>query len=170
VSTRNSLTTNAQHLSRWNNWYYTGVADFLQSTEQSIQLQTNLSAGIGRYIKNTNHAKISVFSGLAWQNTGYSQSADFQQTQNIAAAMVGTSVKFFKFKQTNLDIYGVAFPALSQPGRAYFSTNVTYYVKLFGKLNWNTSFYGNWDNQPPAHFSSSDYGTSSGLGLTFGNK
>ena len=24
VSTRNSLTTNAQHLLRWNNWYYTG--------------------------------------------------------------------------------------------------------------------------------------------------
>jgi len=170
VSTRNNLTTNAQHLFRWNNWYYTGVANFLQSTEQDIQLQVNLSAGIGRYLKNTNHAKISVFSGLTWQNTGYSPSADLQRSQNVAAAMVGTNVKFFKFKQTHLDIYAVAYPALSQLGRAYVNTNVTYYVKFFGKLNWNTSFYGTWDNQPPANFSGSDYGTSSGLGLTFGNR
>ena len=170
VSTRNSLTANALHLMRWNNWYYTGVGNFLQSTEQGIQLQTNLSGGIGRYLKNTNHAKISLISGLAWQNTAYTQSADLQSSQNVAAAMVGTSVKFFKFKQTNLNIYAAAFPALSKPGRAYFTTNVTYYVKFFGKLNWNTSFYGNWDTQPPTHLSGSDYGTSSGLGLTFGNR
>jgi len=170
VSARNSLSTNGLHLMRWNNWYYTGVANLLQSSEQNIQLQTNLSGGIGRYFKNTNHAKISTFAGLAWQNTRYSQSGGLQETQNVAAAMVGTNVKFFRFKQTSLNLTGVVFPALSQPGRAYFVTNVTYYVKLFGKLNWNTSFYGNWDTQPPAHFSGSDYGTSSGLGLTFGNR
>jgi len=32
------------------------------------------------------------------------------------------------------------------------------------------SFYGKWDTQPPAHFSGSDYGTSSGIGWTVGNK
>jgi hypothetical protein len=125
---------------------------------------------VGRYFRNTNHLKISVFSGMAWQNTRYSRSSGSQQDQNVAAAMVGTNVKFFRFKQTNLNISSVVYPALSQPGRAFFSTNVTYYVKFFGKLNWNTSFYGNWDNQPPPYFSGSDYGTSSGLGLTFGNR
>jgi len=34
---------------------------------------------------------------------------------------------------------------------------MTYYVKLIGNLSWNVSFYGNWDNQPPASFSGSDY-------------
>jgi hypothetical protein len=170
VSTRNSLSANALHLMRWNNWYYTGLANLLQSTEQDIQLQTNLGGGIGRYFKNTNHAKISVISGLTWQNTEYSQSAELLSSQKVVAAMVGANLKFFKFKQTNLNINAIMFPALSQPGRAYSSTNITYYVKFFGKLNWNTSFYGNWDNQPPAHFSGSDYGASSGLGLTFGNR
>jgi len=170
VSSRNSLSTNALHLMRWNNWYYTGIANFLQSSEQNIQLETNLSAAIGHYLKHSNHAKISVLGGLAWQNTRYSQSEGVHETQNVAAAMVGTDVKLFKFKQTNLSLDGVAFPALSQPGRVFFTTNVTYYVKFFGKLNWNTSFYGNWDTQPPAHLSGSDYGTSSGLGLTFGNR
>jgi hypothetical protein len=170
ASARNSLSTNALHLMRWNNWYYTGIANFLQSSEQNIQLQTELSAGLGRFLKNTNHAKISVRAGLAWQDTRYSQSANSQDTEKVVAAMVGTSLKFFRFKQTNLSITAVALPALSEPGRVFFDTNMTYYVKLFGKLNWNTSFYGNWDNEPPSHFSGSDYGTSSGLGLTFGNR
>jgi len=37
-------------------------------------------------------------------------------------------------------------------------------------LTWNVSFYGSWDNRPPPTFSGSDYGTSSGLGWTFGNR
>jgi Protein of unknown function, DUF481 len=168
TSTRDSFAINALRLLRWNNWYYSGVANFLQSSEQSIQLQTNLGAGIGCFLKNTNHATISVLGGFAWQNTRYS--ADSQDIQNIAAAMVGADVKLFKFNKSNLSLSGTAFPALSQPGRVFLDTNVTYYVKLFSHLTWNVSFYGNWDNQPPAHTSGSDYGTSSGLGWSFGNK
>jgi hypothetical protein len=34
----------------------------------------------------------------------------------------------------------------------------------------NFSFYGNLDNQPPQGFSGSDYGTSSGISYSFGNR
>jgi hypothetical protein len=50
----------------------------------------------------------------------------------------------------------------------FINTNATYYIKITGDLSWNVSFYGNWDNQPPARYSGSDYGTSSGLSYTFG--
>ena len=63
-----------------------------------------------------------------------------------------------------------AFPALSEPGRARFATNASYYIKMFKNLSWNVSFYGNWDNRPPANFSGSDYGSSSGITWTFGLK
>src|SRR6516165_2359203 len=59
-STRNEINVTAQRLLRWNNWYYAGVADFLQSSEQGIQLQTGLGGGIGRFLENNNHARISV--------------------------------------------------------------------------------------------------------------
>jgi hypothetical protein len=49
----------------------------------------------------------------------------------------------------------------------HFNLNSTYYVKLWGKLDWNFTFYGNWVNHPPPGFSCSDYGTSTGL--NFGN-
>ncbi len=170
ASTRNSLALNYLRLMRWNNWFYAGLGDFLQSSEQNIRLQTNLGAGIGRYLKNTNHATISVLGGLAWQNTDYHQSTVPQGSQNVGAAMLAAQVKLFRFNKTNLDVTASVFPALSQPGRVYANMNASYYVKIFSNLTWNVSFYGNWDNQPPAHFSGSDYGTSSGLGWIFGNR
>ena len=93
-----------------------------------------------------------------------------QPPQNIAAALLALEIKLFKFKKTNLDVTAYLLPALSDPGRVRFNTNATYYLKLFGNLSWNLSFYGNWDNQPPPGFSGSDYGSSSGLTWTFGNK
>jgi hypothetical protein len=170
ASTRNSLGLDYLRLLRWNNWYYTGLASFRQSSEQEIDLQTSLGGGIGRYLKNTNRSTISVTGGLGWQNTRYSQTFANQGSQNVAGALISAQMKLFKFDKTNLTVTGTAFPALSDPGRIYFDTNATYFVKVFGNLTWNVSFYGNWDNRPPLNFSGSDYGSSSGLGWTFGNR
>jgi hypothetical protein len=120
-------------------------------------------------LKNTNRATITVLGGFAWQNTQYSQ-ANLSGTQNLAAAMLAGEVKLFKFNKTNLDLSGVVFPVLSDPGRIKANMNASYYIKITGDLSWNISFYGNWDNQPPPHFAGSDYGTSSGLSWTFGMK
>jgi hypothetical protein len=171
TSTRNDGTLYYRHLLRWNNWFYTGIGNFLQSSEQEIQLQTNIAGGIGRYLKNTNRATIIAFGGLAWQNTRYSETATVpQSSQNTAAVLIGATAELFKFNKTNLTINASVFPSVSQPGRVYTNTNATYYVKFFSDFTWNLSFYGNWDSQPPAHFSGSNYGMSSGLGWTFGDR
>ena len=170
AATRNQLNLSGMRLLRWDNWFYTGIASFLQSSEQDIRLQSNIGGGIGRYLKNTNRATIAVIGGLAWQSTKYDQSQGPVATQNVGSALIGGEMKFFKFNKTNLDIRATAFPALSVPGRVYLNTNATYYIKITGDLSWNISFYGNWDNQPPPHLSGSDYGTSSGLSFTFGLK
>lgn len=169
TSTRNDASVYARHLLRSNNWFYTGLGSFLQSSEQNIQLQSNLGGGIGRYVKNTNHAVIALSSGLAWQNTRYTQSLASISSQSVATLLVTSEVEVFKFDKTNLTIQGIILPALSEPGRVFTNTNMTYYIKFFGDFTWNFSFYGNWDNQPPAHHSGSDYGASSGIGWTFGN-
>jgi len=54
--------------------------------------------------------------------------------------------------------------------RAIIILNATYWMKFWSNFTWNISFYRNWDNQPPPTFSGSDYGTSTGLGWTFGNR
>lgn len=169
-TTRNQLTLGALRLLRWDNWFYAGLGSMLQSSEQGINLQSGLAGGIGRYLANTNHATIYLVGGLGWQRTNYSQNSVGVPAQNVSTAMIEGTAKLFRFNKTNLDVMGSVFPALSQPGRVYSNLNVTYYIKIISNLKWNVSFYGNWDNQPPPTFSGSDYGTSSGLSYTFGNR
>ncbi len=45
---------------------------------------------------------------------------------------------------------------------------ITVLPEAVQNLNWNLSFYGNWDTRPPANFSGADYGYSVGLKWTFG--
>jgi hypothetical protein len=171
TSTRYDTQFTAQRILRWNNWYYAGLADFLQSSTQGIQLQSTLGGGVGRYLKNTNQTLISVYGGLAWQNIGYQQQVLPAMTQQqVTSALIVGEMKLFRFDKTNLNINATVLPALSNPGRVHTNLNVAYYVKLWGKITWNLSFYGNWDNQPPPGFSGSDYGTSSGISYSFGNR
>jgi hypothetical protein len=159
-----------RHLMRWEDWFYTGVGSLLQSSEQDIQLQSLIGGGIGRYLKNTNHATIALYGGLLYQNAKFTQTATQQPDQNTIAALAAVSAELFKFNKTGLDIQASAFPSLNQPGRIYSMVNATSYIKFWGNFTWNLSFYGNWDSRPPATFSGSNYGTSIGLGWTFGNK
>jgi hypothetical protein len=170
VSTRNQADLSSMRLLRWNNWFYSGTGTFLQSSVQGIDLQTTLGGGIGRYLRNSNQASFYVLGGFAWQNARYTSYTVRQSAQNTATALVETELKVFRFKKTDLDISAVVFPEISEPGRIRVNTNASYYIKLFSDLSWNFSFYGNWDNQPPPTLSGSDYGTSSGLSWTFGNR
>ena len=124
---------------------------FLQSSEQSITLQTTIGAGIGQYLTNTNRSIISLVGGLAWQQTDYDRRF-VSGRQNLGAAFIASEVRFFRFKKTNLNVTSILLPAISagDRGRVRFNTNATYYIKLGRDLSWNVSFYGNWDNRPPA--------------------
>lgn len=170
ASTRNDGSVNGMRLLRWDNWFYSGQADVLQSSEQGIKLQSTLGGAIGYYLKNTNQTQFSLSGGLAWQGTKYEQSSVSLSEQNLAAGMIAAKLKLYRFDKTHLDVNALLLPVLSDPGRVKFATNIGYYVKFLGDFTWNVSFYGNWDNQPPPGFSGSDYGTSSGLGFTFGNR
>src|SRR5271155_5679897 len=63
VSTRNQVNLDAFRLLRSNNWFYEGLGIFLHSSEQGISRQVTAGGAIGRYLKNTNHARISVSAG-----------------------------------------------------------------------------------------------------------
>jgi hypothetical protein len=170
ASTRNSVNFNFFHLLPTKNWFYAAIGGLLQSSVQGIVLQSTVGGGVGRYLKNSNRATITVWGGGAWQSTDYQPLGIPRDQENVATALIYAEGKFFKFSKTSLTVNAMLLPALSDPGRIRFNTNASYYVKLLRDLKWNVSFYGNWDNRPPVGFSGSDYGTSSGLSWTFGLK
>jgi hypothetical protein len=169
ASTRNQLDLDAYHLMPWKNYFYAGQLGFLQSTEQGISLRTNVSGGVGKYLKHSGRVSVSLLGGLGWQNTQYSPTEQSEGAQDILALLVNSSLRVVTFSKTNLEVSVSILPALSEPGRFFFNSNAAFYVKLFSNLTYNLSFYGSWDTEPPATYSGSDYGLSSGLGWTFGN-
>jgi hypothetical protein len=167
TSTRNQLSLGGERLLRWDNWFYSGVASFLQSTEQGIQLQSLFGGGFGRYIKNTDRMRFSVLGGLALQATNYKASILQQGLENVLSGFIVGDLRVFVFKKHTLNAKASLLPALSQPGRVHFNTDATYAIQIIRNLWWNFQFYGNWDNRPPPTFSGSDYGASSGITWTF---
>ena len=170
VSTRNEFELSALRLLRWNNWYYTGLTDLLQSSQQGIALESTFGGGIGRYLKNTGPTSISVAGGFAFQQINYRQASLTSTSQQVAAALIATQVSLFRFDRTTFDLNAFILPALSDAGRIHSNVNASYYIKIWRKFTWNISFYGNWDNRPPPGFSSSDYGSSTGISWRFGNR
>ena len=168
VSTRNSLDLNSLRLLKRRDYFCSGGASFLQSSEQGIGLQTTFYGGPGHFFKNNDREVVSLLGGLAWQRIIYDQSVAAQPNQNLVAALIAAQIGVFRFNKTNLSLTASLFPVLSEPGRVRLNANASYYVKLLTNLTWNASFYGNWDNHPPPNFVGSDYGFSSGFGWTFG--
>ena len=167
ASARNQVDIDAFRLLRWNNWFYEGFGSLLQSSEQSINAQTTVGGGVGRFLKNTNAARISLIGGFGQQNTNYQ---DNVSAQNLTTGVIVSQVQFFRFNKTNTTVNAVFLPILNDPGRVKFNVNATYMLKFYSNFTWNVSFYGNWDSRPPANFSGSDYGSTTGLSWTFGNK
>jgi len=169
TSTRNQFTLGSSKLLRWNTWFYSGALSGLQSTEQSISFQGSLSGGVGKYFKDTSTLKISLTGGAAYQSTNYNSSVS-GAPEDVIALVIAGRLSFVQFKKKSLSVTANVLPALNDLGRFYFNSNASYFVKLFGAVNWNLSFYGNWDTRPPTGSSGSDYGFNSGLSWTFGNK
>ena len=170
TSTRDEIDLNAHRQLPWRNYFYAGSAGFLQSSVQGISRRTNLGLGLGRFLKDTNRVQFAVMGGLGWQGTQYVPLAQTEQSQNVAVGLLGLSLNAFSFKSTRFVVDGTLAPSLTDAGRAFAKVNASYYIKVFGKIDWNLSFYGNWDTKPPAHLQGSDYGTSMGVSYTFGNK
>ncbi len=74
TSTRNQVNLSAYRLMQRNNYFYSALGGFLQSSVQGIKLQTTLGGGVGRYFKNSNRVRLSVIGGLVWQSADYTAS------------------------------------------------------------------------------------------------
>ena len=170
AATRNQVDLGSYRLLSRNNYFMAGTAGLLQSSVQEIERQTLLGASLGRYLKNTNRVRLTVRGGLAWQRTIYTPSAQANRTQDTGVALASSNLQAFIFKKSRFDLTGSVAPAVTESGRLFAKINASYYLKIFGKIDWNLSFYGNWDTQPPANLPASDYGSSTGLSYSFGNK
>jgi putative salt-induced outer membrane protein YdiY len=147
--------------------FYLGLADFLQSNEQQLELRTILGGGVGHMFSYTNHSFIAAFVGSDWNRERYSSAATVGRTGNSAEMVLGTQVNFFRFKTTNILADARLYPSLTDAGRVRFDLNTALKLRLAKDLYWKLGYYLNLDSRPPQNLPKSDYGSTSSLGWTF---
>ena len=148
-------------------WYYSGAAEFLQSSQQGINLQTIFGGGIGRFLKDSNSTRMAITADLAVQQTNYATADADENQPRTLAAMINWDLHLFRFKKTAFDVTMSVLPALNDAGRVYSYLNSAYSIQVINNLWFKLSFYGNWDTRPPKNFAGSDYGMSSSISYSF---
>jgi len=164
---RNSLQLNVsrQLLSPRN--FYQGLAGFLQSNEQQLDLRTTLGAAVGHLFSFTNSSFIAAFGGVVWNRERYSSEATVGRTGDSAEAILGTQLNFFRFKTMNILGDARLYPSLTDAGRVRFELNTTLKLRVAKRLDWNLGYYLDFDSRPPQNLPRTDYGATSGLGWRF---
>ena len=144
-----------------------GLADFLHSSQQQLNLRTTLGGGFGRYWVRTNRQRFQSIFGLVFTNETFESTISNPTNKNIEA-LLGMKYQLFRFSRYSLlsQLYG--FPGLSDTGRVRATTKTTFSVKLVNNFHTDFSFWDNFDSRPPISTSKkNELGITNSLGWTF---
>jgi hypothetical protein len=152
---------------RQSNWYYGGIANFLSSTAQQIDLRSTLGGGLAKRIIFTNRTNLNAVGGLALtverDAPGTTSTARTRALDSSFAVQYST----FRFDSTTFNTALWVYPSLTSPGRVRFTVNQDVYYKFLGDFYIRMSFYDNFDNQPVVGAPSNNLGGSTSVGWSF---
>ncbi len=152
---------------RRSNWYGGGLANFLSSSEQKIDLRSTLGLGIANRLIFTNRTDLNVVGGL-----GYTLERDAADTTATARthsldSAFALNYSTFRFDSTTFNTSLWLYPSLTSPGRVRMTLNQDVYYKFFSNLYVSFSFYDNFDNQPVVGAPKNNLGESTAVGWSF---
>ena len=148
------------------NWYVGGLADVLQSDQQSLDRRLTLGGLVGRQLLQTERTRFSLFGGAAGSRENYSEVIGQPRATN-ADAIVGFDFTTFRFKTTDIRSRFISYPSLSTPGRVRFQITSDLYIKVVKDLYWGFHLYENFDSKPPVSANKNDLGVSTSIGWKF---
>ena len=143
-----------------------GLADFLHSSQQDLQLRETLGGGYSRYFIRTNENKLFWVAGAVYNRETF-DSTSSQPTDDNVEGLVGGQYQLKKFNLYDLNSQLFIFPGLTDAGRIRITTKSTFTVKLSNNFYTNLSFWDNYDSRPPVNAKKNQLGISSGLGWSF---
>jgi hypothetical protein len=160
---RNDLQLNGTRQLRSLRNFYMGLAEFLQSNEQQLNLRTTLGGAVGHVFGHTNNSFINGYGGVIYNHEQYSSEATVGRTGDSAEAVLGTQLNFFRFRATDIVTTAQVYPSLTDLGRVRFDLNTSMKLRVAKRLDWTFGFFMNFDSRPPQNLPKSDYGSTSGI-------
>jgi len=149
------------------NWYAGGLANFLASSEQQIDLRSTLGLGLTKRQIFTNRTNLNVIGGMVY--TVERDAKDAISTARTSSLDGALAVQYstFRFDSTTFDTTLWLYPSITSPGRLRLTLNQDVYYKFLGDFYVRMSFYDNYDNQPVVGAPTNNLGLSSSVGWSF---
>ena len=143
-------------------WYPMVSIDYLSNTEQQLDLRSTTKLGLGKYVIHTNKSYWGFSLGANRNNENYSSPT--VPDRKSWEGFIGSELNFFNVGDLNLLTNVIAYPSFTESGRwrtdfkfdAKYDLPLDFYVKLGYTLNF--------DNQPAAGSSKTDYVLHTGFG------
>jgi hypothetical protein len=152
---------------RESSWYFGGLANFLSSSEQKIDLRSTYGLGLAKRIIFTNRTNLNAIGGLGYtverDDTGTNGKTHSQSLDAPFAVNYST----FRFNSTTFSTSVWVYPDLTSPGHVLMTLNQDIYYKFFSDFYVSISFYDNYDNRPVAGAPDNNLGASTTVGWSF---
>lgn len=136
-------------------WFAMVNADFLQSSEQKLDLRSLTSGGIGNYVVNTNRMYFVIVGGAAWNYEDYNDITISDRSS--VEAFAGLEYNIFDIGDLDLKTSVYGYPSITEKGR--FRTDFNFDLKYEFPLDFfvNLGFTYNLDTKPVEGASGTDY-------------
>jgi putative salt-induced outer membrane protein YdiY len=148
------------------NSFLVGIADFLHSSQQDLDLRTTAGGGYGRYWIRTPNTSLGWLSGVVYTHEHFSTASSQARNDNVEA-LLGLQYDSHKFNLGDFHSQTLLFPGLSDTGRFRMTTNNSLTVKLVNNFHLTFSFWDNFDSRPPTTAKRNELGISSDIGWSF---
>ena len=144
-----------------------GTADFLTSTQQSLDLRTTLGGGYGRYLVRSNRTNLAAFGGLVFTREQFDPSAGLEPKQQNVEGLLGLKYSTFRFNKAEFESSLQLYPGISDAGRFRATTSNSLTVKFAHDFHLRFNFWDNFDSNPPVNAKKNELGVSTTFGLSF---
>jgi hypothetical protein len=152
---------------RESNWYAGGIANFLSSTEQQIDIRSTIGTAIARRQIFTNKTNLSFIAGLGYTNEKDAANATSSARKNALDGAFAVQYSTFRFDSMTFNTSLWTYPSITSPGRVRFTLNQNVYYKFLSDFYVRLSFYDNYDNQPVVGSPSNNLGATTTFGWSF---
>jgi Protein of unknown function, DUF481 len=152
---------------RESNWYSGGIANFLSSSAQQIDLRSSLGGAIGFRPIYTNKTNLSFTGALAYTVEKDAPNVVTTASSNSLDSAASVQYSTFRFDSTNFDTVLWVYPSLTSLGRVRMTLNQDVYYKFLKDFYIRLSFYDNYDNRPVVGAPSNNLGVTSTIGWSF---
>lgn len=144
-------------------WYLVTSVNVLSNTEQKLDLRTTAKAGLGKFVIHTNRKYWGFSGGINYNNENFSSD---DSDRNSMEGFFGTELNLFDVGDLNLSTKLIAYPSFTESGRwrSDFNIDTKYDMPFVDDFYVKIGLTYNFDNQPVAGASETDYVFYTGFG------